>query len=109
MFHHISVTRLGGGEIANITVVAGRNASLQCNLCSDRGYGYSSIKWITPGDESLSPNRVQRAGCLLNISNTTVEDSGSYTCIATRKYDSKTLRETVFLTVVGKFSLTIYR
>ena len=79
--------------------MTGRNVSLRCSLCSERGY---SLKWKEPGDE-LRSDRVRIDGCWLTIINTTVEDSGNYTCIAIREYDDEILKETVSLTIVGKF------
>ena len=79
--------------------MAGRNASLRCSLCCERGY---SFKWKSPGDE-LQSDRVHIDGCLLVITNTTVEDSSNYTCIAIKKYSGKTVRETISLTIMGKF------
>ena len=79
--------------------MAGRNASLRCSLCSERGY---SLKWKQPEDK-LQSDRVQIDGCLLTITNTTLEDSGNYTCIAIREYDGEILRETISLTIRGKF------
>ena len=54
------------------------------------------------GDESRS-DRVRIDGCLLSIINTTVEDSGNYTCIAIRDYDDEILRETFSLKILGKY------
>ena len=77
--------------------MAGRNVSLRCSLCSEHGY---SLKWKNSGDVS---DRVQIDGCLLTITNSTVEDSGNYTCIAISEYDGEILRESVFLKILGKF------
>ena len=79
--------------------MTGRNASLRCSLCSEDGY---SLKWKKPEDE-LQSDRVQIDGCLLTITNITLEDSGNYTCIAIREYDGEILRETISLTIRGKF------
>ena len=72
---------------------------MQCSLCLERGY---SFKWTKPRDE-LRSDRVQIDGCSLTITNSTVEDSDNYTCVAIREHDGQTLKETTSLTILGKF------
>jgi hypothetical protein len=86
----------GGTVKVSKSLVAGRNVSLRCSLCSKRGY---SLKWKKPETKSHSDGRIQIDGCLLTINNATAGDSGNYTCVAVRDYDGEVLTETTFLTI----------
>jgi hypothetical protein len=93
--HSFKISPTGGAGRVSTSVVAGRNVSLRCSLCSEQGY---SFKWKNP-KANLQSDRVHVDGCFLDIINTTTADSGSYTCLALREDDDEILRETFLLTV----------
>ncbi|KAM4642152.1 hemicentin-1 [Discoglossus pictus] len=76
-------TILGSGIISDISVIAGREANLECKV---KGIPFPVIQWfkeerpISPGDSNVN---LLENGQVLNIKSTGLGDRGHYKCIAT--------------------------
>ena len=82
-----------------IQVVNGTDAYLKCKWCPLPGV---SFVWERMGDD-LPSNRTEKGNCSLVIKETTLEDTGNYTCIGRSKSTSSALvlKEQIPLVVRG--------
>ena len=78
------------------SVVVHTTALLKCRLCSFADF---TFRWDREGG-NIAANRVKQKGCTLVIRNTTLGDTGNYTCIATSKSGGH-LRQKISLIVIG--------
>ncbi|XP_062508018.1 immunoglobulin superfamily member 10-like isoform X2 [Corticium candelabrum] len=82
-------------------VAANSTAVLKCDLCTFSGLSFG---WKSASVD-LSNSRFEQRGCMLIIKNTTLSDTGNYTCIA-RSQSGVANRQNIPLTITNSARIT---
>jgi hypothetical protein len=85
------------------SVAVHTTAILKCRLCSFAGF---SLRWEKEGGH-IASERAEQTDCTLSIRNTTLGDTGNYTCVATSKSGDE-LRQKIPLKITAAARITSY-
>lgn len=92
--YFVIVDEASSPEYTYMNITKGQNLILKCNVTLQHG---DTVVWDTP-------NRGNIGYVTINIVNVTVRDEGLYTCTLYRKGGAVTTVETVYLSVLCKYT-----